>query len=121
LSRLLLKERTELTSDTLNDCDAIQVLVDLVTTGEDAEELSIYVWENNIGNTNTQNSQIQTSTDNSSTSTNNPKLHANQRKLSNKIKEAYEEIFHSSKVEIDKAGFLENAFRPVYTGNNFSI
>ena len=75
--------------------NAIQVLVDIVSKGKEAEGLSLFVWES-LGSDATSKAK---------------------RKLSNKIIEAYDSILHgSSKIEIDKAGFLEKAFRPVYTG-----
>ena len=110
---MLLKERGQSNTseiETTSRSCAIQVLVDLVSTGEDAEELSVYVWESLCS------PQSPTSVDNAPSPDHKTLA---KRKLSNKVSEVYENIFHGPKVEIDKEGFLVNAFRPVYTGNKY--
>ena len=111
----MLKERNPLKEINNDTVTAIQVLVDLVSTGPDAEELTFFVYESMGAATTASPSKAETEKAEES------KVKI-KRKLSNKILEAYEEIFpNCSQIELCKETLLEKAFRPVYTGTYIQL
>lgn len=117
---------------------AIQILVDLVSPEViPGKNLGIFVWESCLGSqqqqqsqnsnienesrlsnhSNTENEEVDELTDSVVPSLVLRDSVPLKRRLSNKI-DAYAEIFQSAKVEFNKTGLLEKAFKPVYTGSS---